>query len=60
MSRIKPFKIEFIDPKTMKLVDTQDGNIQVFVDKKGNLSAFLLDDEFINGMKQLLIKKVDD
>lgn len=60
MSRIKPFKIEFIDPDTMKLVDTQSGDIYVSTDKDGFLFAWIHDIEYPQGIKQLLIKKVDE
>ena len=60
MSRIKPFRIEFIDPDTMKLVDLQEYNIHVNTDRMGNLIAWVSDIEYPQGIKQLLIKKVDE
>ena len=60
MSRIKPFKIEFIDPDTMKLVDLQEYDIHISTDKEGNLLAWVNDIEYPQGIKQLLIKKVEE
>jgi hypothetical protein len=44
----------------MKLVDTQSGDIYVSTDKDGFLFAWIHDIEYPQGIKQLLIKKVDE
>jgi len=57
MSRIPQFKVEFIDPETMSVVEDTDSIGLLLED--GILRAFYFEDEYTEDSKELIIRTVE-
>jgi len=57
MSRIPQFKVKFIDPDTMSVVEDTDSIGLILED--GLLKAFYFEDEYTEDSRELIIRTVE-